>query len=82
LSRRELAARLGDGFARRVFSLSEGRWWGPIESSYGVHWVRVRERVPARVPDVAEVRGALTRHWMADRDEEALALALAALRGE
>jgi hypothetical protein len=82
LSRRELAARLGDGFARKVFTLSEGRWWGPIESSYGAHWVRVREHVPARLPDVAEVRGALTRRWIADRDERALTQALAALRGE
>ena len=80
LSQRELAARLGDSFAREVFALPVGRWSGPISSVYGAHLVRLVERVPARAPAATEIRGALRSHWLADREERSVRVAVAALR--
>ena len=58
----------GPRFAARVFELPPDVWTGPVESSYGAHLVRVRRRVPSRLPALAEVRGAVTR----DLDEQRL----------
>ena len=50
--------------------LPVGRWSGPVESGFGVHLVLVRERTPARQPDLAEVRDAVANEWRAVRQEE------------
>ena len=42
-----LAARLGTSFAEAVSVLATGSWSQPIPSSYGLHLVWVRERLPA-----------------------------------
>ena len=62
---------LGQAFAAGVVELPVGRWAGPVESGYGLHLVFVHERTPARLPDLAEVRDAVTREWRAARREEA-----------
>ena len=61
----------GQAFAARVGELPVGRWSGPVESGYGLHLVLVRERTPARLPDLAEVRDAVANEWRAVRQEEA-----------
>jgi parvulin-like peptidyl-prolyl isomerase len=51
---------------------------GPLESSYGLHVVRVRERRRAPV-DVTGVRAKAREDWLADRKqavEQSLAAAL------
>ena len=62
---------LGQAFAARVVELPVGRWAGPVESGYGLHLVFVHERTPARLPDLDEIRDAVTREWRAARREEA-----------
>jgi PPIC-type PPIASE domain len=61
----------GGVFAARVAELPVGRWSGPVESGYGLHLVLVRDRTPARLPDLAEVRDAVANEWDAVRQEEA-----------
>ena len=73
---RELAAQdverlFGGAFAAQVAELPVGRWSGPVESGYGLHLVLVRERIAARLPDLAEVRDAVANEWDAVRREEA-----------
>ena len=73
---RDLAAQdverlFGGAFAARVAKLPVGPWSGPIESGYGLHLVPVRERTPARLPDLAEVRDAVANEWSAVRRREA-----------
>jgi hypothetical protein len=62
---------LGQAFAARVAELPVGRWAGPVESGYGLHLVFVHERTPARLPDLDEIRDAVTWEWRAARREEA-----------
>jgi peptidyl-prolyl cis-trans isomerase C len=55
-SRDQVKEIFGDEFAFRLLSLEPGEWEGPFKSSYGFHLVRVLQRTPSRVPQLAEVR--------------------------
>jgi hypothetical protein len=61
----DVAKLLGAGFAQGVLELEPGGWQGPVESAYGLHLVRVESRAPGRVPELAEVRPAVEREWLA-----------------
>ena len=57
----------GSNFAGRVFGLTRDRWEGPVASSYGMHVVRVRHRLPIRTPALAEVRSQVARDFEDER---------------
>lgn len=57
----------GPQFANRVFELSPDRWEGPIESSYGLHLVKVKSVLPARAPELEEVYEQVLNDFAADR---------------
>jgi parvulin-like peptidyl-prolyl isomerase len=46
----------GTDFTAEVVSLTEGEWSGPVRSGFGLHVVKVYDRVPGRIPELAEVR--------------------------
>jgi len=79
-SERALAARLGPEFARAVMAAPEGDWSGPVPSAYGLHLVWVQRRMPARDPDLEEVRRELVATWRAEQEAQLLRDALARLR--
>ena len=70
LSAHDVERLFGGAFAAEVAELPVGRWSGPVESGYGLHLVLVRDRTPARQPDLAEVRDAVANEWRAVRQEE------------
>jgi peptidyl-prolyl cis-trans isomerase C len=47
----------GEDFARQLFQAEPGGWVGPLRSGYGFHLVRILEKLPSRVPELAEVSG-------------------------
>ena len=53
----EIARLFGPGFEAEVSTLPVGGWHGPIESTYGMHLVRVRHRTASRTPRLGELRG-------------------------
>jgi hypothetical protein len=68
---REVAAAFGASFAQALAEAPEGRWSGPVASSFGLHLVRVGAREPGRAPALEEVRGAVAREWAAsERTQE------------
>jgi len=67
-------------YARAVDAGAPGAWFGPVPSSYGLHLVWVRERRPARLPSLDEVRSAVRESLLADRAEAAVREAVRALR--
>jgi peptidyl-prolyl cis-trans isomerase C len=75
----ELERSFGGGFGAAVEGLAPGRWWGPIPSSYGVHFVWVQERSPARLRPLDEVRPQVLAKVRAERERAARATALAEL---
>ena len=76
----ELAGVFGPAFAHEVQTLPLDEWRGPIESSFGLHLVRVRERSGGRRATVAEVRRELVRDWEEEQRTEAAQRALGQLR--
>ncbi len=55
-SDQEIAGLFGRAFAAAVAGLPVGGWNGPVDSTYGVHLVRVNDRTASRAPALAEVR--------------------------
>ncbi len=50
-----IAARFDERFAEQVFGLDTGAWFGPIESPYGLHLVRIDEKQPPRMPPLRAI---------------------------
>jgi len=63
----EVARTFGSEFAERIQSIATETWTGPIESGYGLHLVMVRERVEGSLPNLAVMRPAVEREFLADR---------------
>lgn len=49
----EVARLFGQDFAEQLFQLETDSWQGPVESGYGLHLVRINEKVEARMPELA-----------------------------
>ena len=60
-SRDQIRDLFGPRFAGRLFELPVDEWSGPELSSYGMHVVRIRQRVPTRLPALSEVRSQVAR---------------------
>jgi peptidyl-prolyl cis-trans isomerase C len=55
-SEQQIRELFGEEFARKLFQVDVGAWAGPIRSGYGFHLVHIEQKVPARLPELAEVR--------------------------
>ncbi len=62
--------------------LQPGQWFGPVQSGFGLHVVRVDERTPQVAPTLAAVRPIVAREWQADQKQQANAAFLAELRAK
>jgi hypothetical protein len=71
VSLRELAGIFGDVFAKRMSVMEQGRWQGPIPSSFGQHFVYISERMPGGAPPLDAIRDAVRREWSNARRLEA-----------
>jgi parvulin-like peptidyl-prolyl isomerase len=79
----DLVARdFGASFAAALEKVPVGEWTGPIDSSFGVHYVRVSKRTPAVTPELAAVRDHVVREWENERRQRARNDAYARMRGE
>ena len=68
----ETARLFGEKFAEDLTKAPLGTWAGPIESSYGIHLVRVNARIPEGAPPMAKVREAVLRDLLSDRRKQEL----------
>ena len=66
----EIARLFGKDFANALQDLRAGDWQGPIRSGYGLHFVRVEERVGGRLPALDEVRFAVERDFLSQKSRE------------
>ena len=56
MSENEVARTFGTEFKEAVMSLEVGKWEGPVESGFGLHFVKITRKVESRIPDWTEVR--------------------------
>jgi parvulin-like peptidyl-prolyl isomerase len=62
-----IANAFGEEFARQIDEAPVGQWSGPIESGFGLHLVKVDERVAASAPSLAEIRPIVLREWQSEQ---------------
>ena len=60
----------GGEFVSELSSTSVGEWSGPIRSTFGLHLVKIDERIEVRDPPLSEVIAAVKREWEAERRRE------------
>jgi hypothetical protein len=66
----EVERLFGKGFAEELFTLGINTWQGPIESGYGLHLVRVSEKVDSRMPELALVIDKVRTDLMFERRQK------------
>jgi hypothetical protein len=79
----DLVARdFGAAFASALEKAPVGEWAGPVDSSFGAHYVRVSDRTAAAAPDLGAVRDRVVREWENERRQRARNDAYARMRAE
>jgi hypothetical protein len=66
----QIGAVFGSIFAENLAVLEVGSWQGPVRSGYGIHLVRIDERVDGRAASLDEVRDVVRRDFMSQRRSE------------
>jgi peptidyl-prolyl cis-trans isomerase C len=70
----------GQSFAEKVLKLSEREWNGPLASGYGLHLVKVSERLTGPASTLDAVREQVTRGWLDDQRRQIKTITLKKLR--
>jgi hypothetical protein len=76
---REVDQTFGPAFGEQLVEAPVGAWFGPVESAYGLHLVRVLARTEPRLPKFDELRDRLSNDYSFETRRAANALALARL---
>lgn len=63
----EISRTFGQGFARSIADLPEGKWSGPVSSGYGLHLVRLTGREKGGLPPLNKIRDRVERDWLEER---------------
>ncbi len=63
----DVAKLFGQRFAEQLLKVKEGSWQGPIESGYGLHLVRIHDKVHPRLPELNEVRDRVRSNLVSER---------------
>jgi parvulin-like peptidyl-prolyl isomerase len=66
----------GQDFGAQLLAAPLGEWYGPVESAYGLHLVRVLVRTEPRLPAFGELRERLSNDYKFETRQAANALAL------
>lgn len=72
VSASETARLFGEKFAKELNTVQLGTWAGPLESSYGLHLVRVDARAAAVLPPLTSVRESALRDLLSNRRKQEL----------
>ncbi len=68
---REIERVLGAQFLLSLSDMPTGSWQGPIRSGFGLHLVRVDERINGRAANLSEVRDQVVRDWGVTKRKQA-----------
>lgn len=78
--RTQLERLLGPGFASAVFALPKDEWHGPLQSTRGVHLVRVISKVQEQPVPMEQLRPILESYWRQDQENQAVTREVAGLK--
>ncbi len=66
----EVERLFGKVFANQLFTLETNTWLGPIESGYGLHLVRISEKIDSSIPELALVIDKVRTDLMFERRQK------------
>lgn len=69
-ARFEIIRLFGQDFAEQLFKLEKGFWQGPLMSGYGLHLVRINDKVEASMPEFAVVMKKVSTDWMFEQRQK------------
>lgn len=75
-----IANAFGTEFVAQIEDVPVGQWSGPLQSGFGLHLVRVDERVAGAPPSFEAIRPIVLREWQAEQRTESSERFLASLR--
>jgi hypothetical protein len=67
VTKHDVSRLFGKEFASNLFTLSVGIWQGPIQSGYGLHLVRIRNKTENQLPEFNTVRKNVLAEWQAQQ---------------
>lgn len=65
-----IAKVFGDGFAKTLSTMSVGDWSGPVDSGFGAHLVRIRDRIAGRPAQLSDVQQQLENDWRSATEKQ------------
>jgi hypothetical protein len=75
-----LDQRFGPGFARQIMQLAVGPTWHEIESTYGLHLLRLNAHDAAGTAKLEEVASAVRKDWLRQQNQRLIVAAIKELR--
>ena len=72
VNRLDLSNIFSDGYSDRVFAAPLDQWVGPFVSNRGQHWLRVRERFAAELPEFGQIVDRVRLDWIATEEDRLL----------
>jgi hypothetical protein len=66
----EVSRLFGQQFTEELFQTATSNWQGPIASGYGLHLVRISEKVEARMPELASVIDKVRTDYMFEQRQK------------
>ncbi|HSD70597.1 MAG TPA: peptidyl-prolyl cis-trans isomerase [Woeseiaceae bacterium] len=72
VSETELDSLFGSGFSSALATIEVGSWGGPVASGFGLHLVKVDNRVESRLPELEAVADYVTRELLVIRRRQAI----------
>lgn len=76
----EIDRTFGRGFGDEIAALELGQWSEPLRSGYGLHFIRLLDKIDARLPTVDDIRDDLERDWRVQKQKETADAFYTALR--
>ena len=79
--RNDVEARLGSAFMANLDRLApDGKWAGPVQSGFGWHCVRLRQRTAGQTPPLAAIRSEVEADWRSETEAQRRKQAYSLLR--
>ncbi|MBK1828448.1 peptidyl-prolyl cis-trans isomerase [Haloferula rosea] len=66
----QIGRQFGEAFVEAIADEEPGSWFGPVESSYGMHLVRITERAPGGLPALESIREKVESDYRYDQREK------------
>jgi len=57
----------GKDFASELFTLAVGNWQGPVQSGYGLHLIRIKNKAENQQPELNTLREKVRIEWLAQQ---------------